>query len=91
MILSPSSEKVDVPPMFDRHSPSVIAVFHLSMNQTVDISSRSVYNIFDVVSEWGGVQGSLLLLGSTFSALFSSILGSIQKAEALYQVSSEDY
>ena len=61
------------------------------MSQTLDISSRSVYNIFDVVSDWGGVQGSLLLLVSTLSALFSSILGSVQKAEALYQVSPENY
>ena len=56
VILSPSSETIDVIPQFlNLESQSVVAVFHFSMSQTKDISSRSVYNIFDVVSDWGGV------------------------------------
>lgn len=58
------------------------------MNESVVMSSRSVYNIFDYVGDLGGIQGSLLIFASAFAKLFNGSLGKVQKAEALYKVSA---
>ena len=61
------------------------------MNRGKIISSRTVYNLFDYISDMGGIYGSIVLLGTSFSALFGSKLAVIRRAEGLsYRVTATD-
>ena len=56
------------------------------MVNTLNVSCRKVYNLFDYVSDLGGIQGSILVFGYTLSAFFSTVLGQVHKAEALFMI-----
>ena len=49
------------------------------------MSSRQVYNLFNFVSDIGGIWGSLSLIGTVYQVMIGSSLASIQKAEGVYK------
>ena len=79
--MSPSSESEFYPGALFQQEEHVLLALQYGLSKNKNVSSRTVYNLFDLVSDLGGIQGSLVVFGATLSAFYSPMLMTIEKTK----------
>ena len=77
--LSPSTENETFSFKLIPKVDNILFVQQYGLSKNKNVSSRTVYNLFDLVSDLGGLQGFIMVLGATLTAIFSPTLARIQK------------
>ena len=78
LFLTISSDQSLINPEFvSNHEPDVVAVFHMSLTNSKYSSHRAVYNLFDFVSDIGGIYGFLLLFGGAINGFIGPTLNAV--------------